>query len=403
VDRERVALIEEMARSAVADVNELPDALEAEQWASGMIGMWHLRPLPGVDVDALFLPELVRLVENLGSTEALAALRALSAVGPASYGRTVRAAADRLAALGLPEPAWAADLAGVEPVAAQLLYEQAFDDGASVMIEFASADGEPHTLVVYVDHNMGGLAKNAFVARQTLSSVRAQFNRRGAGKVGLAFRELDLAEARARVDAALDVLDHTYDPPVDREVRYLRALVETRMTLLPEGGVLPEAFKEMTADERRRLVDEFLDSPEGQRWQGDEDAQDVVHAAIDFGADYNHGGPLRWSPVVVEIFMTDWLARKVAREPEFFARVADVLQDWVTYAGHRRNVPTARLREAVAAVKLHRKEMLDAVNDPAAWGPAKMFAIAAQEAGVDLSDPDAIGEFVERYNEGLAA
>lgn len=39
-------------------------------------------------------------------------------------------------------------------------------------------------------------------------------------------------------------------------------------------------------------------------------ARDVVELAIDFGADYNHGGPLRWSPVVVEVFMTNWLARK---------------------------------------------------------------------------------------------
>jgi hypothetical protein len=29
--------------------------------------------------------------------------------------------------------------------------------------------------------------------------------------------------------------------------------------------------------------------------------------------------------------------------------------------------------------------------------------VAAQAAGVDLSDPAAVGEFVERYNDGLAA
>jgi hypothetical protein len=47
--------------------------------------------------------------------------------------------------------------------------------------------------------------------------------------------------------------------------------------------------------------------------------------------------------------------------------------------------------------------MLQVVNDPGTWGPAKTFALAAQQAGVDLSDPDAVGAFVERYNEGLAA
>jgi len=106
---------------------------------------------------------------------------------------------------------------------------------------------------------------------------------------------------------------------------------------------------------------------------------------------------------VVEIFMTSWLTRKVVREPEFFRRVPAVLPDWVAYAGRRRNVPAAPLRDAVGAVKRYRKEMLAAASDPDAWGPAKAFAVAAQAAGVDLSDPDAVGEFVERYNDGLAA
>lgn len=125
--------------------------------------------------------------------------------------------------------------------------------------------------------------------------------------------------------------------------------------------------------------------------------------AIDFGADYNYGGPLRWSPVVVEIFMTSWLARKVAREPEFFERVADVLPDWVSYAGRRRGVAATALHEAVTAVDLYRNEMLDVTGDEEAWGPAKAFAVAAQQAGVDLTDPEAVARFIEQYNSGLAA
>jgi len=99
--------------------------------------------------------------------------------------------------------------------------------------------------------------------------------------------------------------------------------------------------------------------------------------------------------------MTDWLARKVTREPRFFEGVPDVLRDWVKFAGQRRGVPAAALREAVAAVKAFREEMLEVVNDSEAWGPAKAFAMAAQQAGVDLSDPDALGAFVERHNEEL--
>jgi hypothetical protein len=129
----------------------------------------------------------------------------------------------------------------------------------------------------------------------------------------------------------------------------------------------------------------------------------VAELAIDFGAGYNHGGPLRWSPVVVEIFMTSWLARKVTREPGFFEHVPDVLRDWVKYAGRREGAPSAPLREAVATVEDYRQEMLDAISDPEAWGPAKSFAVAALDAGVDLADPEQVEAFVERYNDGLAA
>ena len=392
-----------LAAIAVRDATAPTRALEAEQWAACIVGTWHVRPLPGGEnVEELFFPGFTAALEQLGTARALATLRALSAVGAGIHGRRARAAADRLAARGVTEAPWSGELGRARPTAAALMHEVAFDDGVSVLVEFVDADADPHTLGIYIDHNMGGLVKDAFIAGP-LSEVRSELERQAAKVVGPAIRELDLAEARARVDAALYMLDHTYDPPVSEDVRALRALIDARMGLLPDGFELADDFTEITPEERDELLADFLASPEGQRWRGDEDGKDVVSTAVDFGADYNHGGPLRWSPVVVEIFMTSWLARKVAREPAFFNRVPDVLRDWVAYTGRRRGVPSKPLREAVAAVKHYRKEMLDAATDPEAWGPAKAFAVAAQQAGVDLSDPDAVGKFVERYNDGLAA
>jgi hypothetical protein len=83
--------------------------------------------------------------------------------------------------------------------------------------------------------------------------------------------------------------------------------------------------------------------------------------------------------------------------------VPDVLADWVAYAGGRRDVPPEALSEAIEAVATYRDDMLDAVSDPDAWGPAKAVAVAAQTVGVDLSDPAALDEFVEQYNEQIRA
>lgn len=399
---ELAELLAGMAEIASRDAHEPADALEAEQWASTLIGTMHVRPMPGQDVEAMCLPGFVEALEQLGTASALATLRALGAVSAADYARLARAAGDRLAAAGLPEPSWAGSLGLARPTAAALMHEEAFDDGLSVMVEFSAPGVGAHTLGIYIDHNLGGLVKDVFLAGP-LTEVRGQFARRAPNHVDLAIRDLDLAEARARVEAALYMLDHTYDPPVSEDVRPMRALIDARMRILPDGFELPDDYEEVTPQEREALLEDFLASQQGQRWRGDEDAEDVAQLAIDFGAGYNHGGPLRWSPVVVEIFMTSWLARKVTREPDFFERVPDVLRDWVRYAGRRQGVPAAPLHEAVAAVKQFGREMLDAVGDPEAWGPAKTFAVAALEDGVDLTDRDEVERFLQRYNDGLAA
>jgi hypothetical protein len=395
-------MLAQVAREAAKSIPEVTDALDAEQWASSLMATWLHPSLPDHGADALLFPRLVRALEALATAPALAALRALSAVGSEEQASSARAAADRLAAARLPEPPWAGGLGRVRPAGAALLDEPAFDDGVSVVIEFAGPGPGSHTLGVSIDHNLGGLVKDAFLAG-SLAEVRAELARHAPAGPGVSIRELGLDEARARVEAALTALDHALDPPVGEDVRALRALVDARMRLLPAGFELPAAARAMTPYEREALVADFLASADGEGWRGDAAAEEVTRLAIDFGADYNHGGPLRWSPAVVEAFMTDWLARKIPGVPAFFERVPEVLTGWVRYAGRRRGLPAPMLREAVAAVEEHRGEMLEAVVDPRAWGPAKALAVAALEAGIDLTDPDAIERFIRRYNEGLAA
>jgi hypothetical protein len=390
-------MLAEVAELVANAVGEVTDALDAEQWASGLIATWRHEAPPGELVDPVLFPKFARALETLDSGPALAALRALDAVGAPAAGE----AATRLAATGVPEPVWAGDLGQARPTAAALLSEAAFDDGVSVLVEFAEPGGEFHTLGAYIDHNVGGLVKDVFLAGR-LDEVRATMES-APDRDRITFAELDLAEARARIEAALDVLDHTLDPPVSDEVHSLRALLGARMDTLPGGHQLPDPYVELSLEERDALLEDFLASDEGRRWRADDEAAYAARLAIDFGADYNHGGPLRWSPVVVEIFMVDWLGRKITEAPAFFERVADVLPSWVAYAGRRRGVPADSVDEAVAAVADYRGQMLDVVGDPEAWGPAKLFAEAARDAGVDLTDGDAVEEFIQRYNEGLSS
>jgi hypothetical protein len=365
------------ARLALASVATITDALEAERWASSLVGDWRRRALPGEDPDAVLLPSLAQAFEAIGTAAALASLRALSAIG--KQPAVAREAADRLAESGLPEPPWASALGRARPTGAALLEEPIFDDGLGVVIEFDDA----YALEVYIDHTLGGLVSSV--------SLTGPLRDNDAG-----FREIALDEARARVEAALDALDQAIEPPVDEEVWALRAMVDARLRLLPEGFSLPEHHVTVELAERAALVADFLTAPEGERWRGDEDSEFVIRYAVDFGADENHGGPLRWSPAVVEVFMTDWLPQTLVAEPELFTRVPDVLRDWVGYCGRRRAVPAESVRDAVAAVDAYRDDLLDAVADPDAWSLANALAEAAIEAGVDPADDAALARFMRQ-------
>ena len=172
---------------------------------------------------------------------------------------------------------------------------------------------ESHTLGIYIDRNLGGLVKDAFVAGP-LASVREQLERDGPGRHGLGSPRARPAEARVRVEDALEILDHTFDPPVDEDVRALRALMRARIRTLPERDAEedeePERLRPGSAS---GCSSTSSTRPRASAGAGDEDAEDAARLAIDFGADYNHGGALRWSPVVVEIFMTTgWRVRSRA-------------------------------------------------------------------------------------------
>jgi hypothetical protein len=373
----------QVARLALASVSDITTALEAEQWASSLLDEWRGRELADEETDAALFPSLVDAFEAIGTAPTLASLRALTAVATERGAVHARAAADRLAASGLPEPEWAATLGQARPTGAALLEEPVFDDGVSVVIEFDVS----YALDVYIDHNLGGLVSDVSVTGP-LSDVRQNEH--------LMFREIGLADARARVEAALETLQRSPEPPVDEQVWALRAMIAARLRLLPDGFEPPD---EHVSVDREALLADFFAAPEGERWRGDQDAEFVIRHAVDFGADVNHGGPLRWSPGTVAVFLTGWVPDRVMAEPEFFARVPDVLRDWVRYAGRRRGVPAEALRDAVEAVGDYREDLLNAVTDPDTWSLAEAIAESALEAGIDPSDDAALARFMREQAE----
>jgi hypothetical protein len=268
-NRELAQVMDHMVSVVLRNSGGVDDALDAECWASELVSIWTRRELTKGEAEEVYLPAFVRALERRASAKALATLRALSAVGSEPHRKRARAAANRLAARRLLEPPWSDHLGRAEPIAAVLTYEDVFEDAVGVFVEFALPAGGRHTLGIYIDHNLGGMVTDTFLAGP-LGDLRNDLNLRPPGGAGLEVRRLELSEARALVEDALYMLDHTDDPPVTEDVHILRALIDARIRVLP---VRCERPREPSDEERVHL---FVVSPDRERRRGHEEASDVI-------------------------------------------------------------------------------------------------------------------------------
>ena len=190
----------------------------------------------------------------------------------------------------------------------------------------------------------------------------------------------------------------TLDPPVAEDYARLRALALIRADGAPNYVPVPEERNEMPHEERDRLRDEFLASLEGKEFAPDSNEAWAVSLAIDFCPDYVDGRPLRWSPVVVELFMANWIPGKVLADNGLFEPLPAALDAWVRFAGRKAGTPEWAVEITRKAIPRWRDEMVERGNDPAAGGPAKQFLTAAKAAGVDVEDGDALNTFIAGCN-----
>lgn len=146
------------------------------------------------------------------------------------------------------------------------------------------------------------------------------------------------------------------------------------------------------------MRDDFLASAEGAGFGPESDETYVTSLAIDYACGYHIGGPLRWSPVTVELFMAGWLPRKVLADRATFESVPSALDAWVRYAGRRRGIPEWAIERTSASIGDWTDEMLDRVDNQDDRGPSMEFLTGAQDAGIDLGDPEAVATFIAGWN-----
>ena len=394
-----------VARRIVREAQGLTSALDAEIWASHLLGVfWDQRyTLPikeaaSGDHSLIFGEPLIEAVALVGGVGARTALSVISSVHDGEFGMRAGELAEQVVSdLGDPAQSWLDDVGDAEITSAAVMRESVFDDASNVFLEARHRNGETHAVGVLIDNNLGGMAKDILLA-DSIDRVAEVIRRHPEQGGELTLERIEPGVAAGRIHAAIDLTDMTLDPPVAEDYARLRALALIRADEAPNYVPVPEGREEMPHDERDQLRDEFLASPEGEGLGSDGDEAWAISLAIDFCADYVDGRPLRWSPVVVELFMADWIPRKVLADQGLFDRLPSALDAWVRFVGRKSGTPEWAVEETRKAIPRWREAMVERGNDPAGGGPAKQFLTAARAAGVDVDDAGALQTFMAGWN-----
>ena len=131
-------------------------------------------------------------------------------------------------------PEWLARLGEAEVYRAQEMVH-VLGDGDNVHVAVRFAGGAELTAVVYIDHNMGTLVKDAFVVPESLAASRGCI-RAKVDDPDTVWRELDLADARVRITEAIERGAMTVPPFETDTWPVCRPIVEWLTRQMPEGG-----------------------------------------------------------------------------------------------------------------------------------------------------------------------
>ncbi|MEN4398238.1 hypothetical protein A5731_28120 [Mycolicibacterium conceptionense] len=276
-------------------------------------------------------------------------------------------------------PQWLTRLAETSPYRAVRM-AHVLGDGDNIMIGVHLAGDHEITLVVYVDHNLGQLVKDAFVVPEPIADIVAQYQLI-ADEPDVVWEDLSLADARVWVEEAIAVGAITF-PPIETESwPACRPLIEWIARALPAGGAGYQP-PQWDSNKLSRLTDRFFASQWG-RPLDDADHRDLLESLLWYGTDYGPGDPLRWSGVQVEILFMDWLPRKIVAPAEYLAEAPELLGAFVRFAHKESGVRADLTDQTLAAIDYYAPEYQKVIRSPRPQGPAALLDALGAGGGFD--------------------
>lgn len=264
-------------------------------------------------------------------------------------------------------------------------------DGDSVVVGVRLVTGEELSAVVYIDHNEGGLVKDAFVVPQSIAKSLDILKGRN-GEPDVVFGDLPGADAKVRVLDGIDVWARTVPVFESETWPACRSLVEWMVGLLPDGG---QGYQrpEWSDAARDDLTERFFNSKFG-RALDHPDHRGLFDAILWFACDYGPGDPLRWSPASVEILLEDWIPRKILADAEYLSRAPEVLRAFIRYCHGERGIPSRLTDQTLEMVDLCEPDYQEIIRTPRPMGPAGTVA-GLRDLAFDSPWDNALDDHVE--------
>ncbi|MBA2489470.1 MAG: hypothetical protein H0V36_09175, partial [Chloroflexi bacterium] len=297
-----------------------------------------------------------------------------------------------------PMPDWLVGLARSQIEPEVWFLTHVLGDGDDYLIGVSLPSGHSLSVLVYVDHNLGTVVKDAFVVPEPLEDF--------ALKVGTTIDDpdqtltrTDPATARAAIEAAIEHGSRFYPPLSTDSWPMCRPLVEWILRQLPPGAVAPER-KEWSTEETAAIATDFFASRFGAALDHEEE-RSLLETVLWFGTDYATGDPFRWSPVTVELLLDDWFPRKVVAEPAYLSKLPDLVRAFIRYCHDRLGIRAALTAETLAAVDHYEPGYQRAIRSARPQGPAALLAqiFDGEDGGGgegDLSTGDILLEGLDR-------
>jgi hypothetical protein len=366
------------------------DPLDAEMLTSSTLGIVY--KTLGLDhqrlIEARLGIEILEAVALRGHDGSLALLRALTVVGDENIARLARVGADELAERGLPDPSWA-DIIGSPALVEAWSANDHYGDQTGYYAIFRYAGREPHVVTALYDENMGGIIKDATCSLRP-PDLRAWMERDDEAIV----QDVDPGVMARRVLSAIETGDRYVDNDWTEDFRDTRGLLRARMRSLPVAAQ-ERSRKPLSMTARKALIKKFRASAFAPKVKF---PTSILEYCLDARCDFGDGDPVRWSPIVVEMFMLDCLVKKVILDASEIRAVPDVLRAWVRFALTERGLEERWIEPAVEAVGRFTPEFKRAVTDHANFGPSKAITNAMLAAGIDLEDQEALNRWVADFN-----